>query len=176
MIYTKTLLSGVYVIAPELREDKRGYFFRVFSKDELEKIGIAYNIVQINRSLTVKKGTIRGLHYQKSPLGEDKIIQCIRGSIFDVAIDLRHKSKTYGRWVGEELSEKNKRMLLVPKGFAHGFQALEKNSIVEYFVTEYYSSDHESGVRWNDPRFAVEWPVKRATVSDKDSKWPLFNK
>ena len=176
MIVKKTKIEGVFVIDLEPRGDQRGYFARVFAKEELAKHNISYNIVHVNRSLTAKKGTIRGLHFQKSPKQEDKIVQCLQGSVFDVAIDLRKKSKTYGQWVGEVLSAENKRMLLVPKGFAHGFQTLEKNCLVEYFVSQYYFPEYESGLRWDDPYFSINWPIKKAKVSDKDAHWPLFKK
>jgi dTDP-4-dehydrorhamnose 3,5-epimerase len=175
MIIKKTKIEGVFVIDLEPRGDERGYFARVFAKEELAKHGIKYSIVHMNRSLTGDKGTIRGLHYQKYPKQEDKIVQCLQGSIFDVAVDLRKNSKTYGQWVGEILSAENKRMLLVPKGFAHGFQTLEKNCLVEYFVTQYYSPAYERGLRWNDPRFRIEWPIKKAILSEKDANWPLMS-
>jgi len=175
MIYTKTKIKGVYVIDAQPRGDDRGYFMRVFAKEELLKEGIKYTIVQANRSLTVQKGTIRGLHYQTAPMQEDKIIQCLQGSIFDVALDLRPKSKTYGKWVGEILSAENKKMFLVPKGFAHGFQTLEKNCLVEYFVSAYYSPKHERGIRWNDAFHKIAWPIKKAITSQKDGNWPDFN-
>jgi dTDP-4-dehydrorhamnose 3,5-epimerase len=176
MIITKTKLEGVYIIDLEPRGDQRGYFTRVFAKEELIKHGIAYNIAHINRSSTEKRGTIRGLHFQKAPKQEDKIVQCLQGSIFDVAVDLRKKSKTYGQWVGEVLSAENKRMLLVPKGFAHGFQTLEKNSSVEYLVSQYYYPEYESGLRWDDPYLNIDWPIKKAEVSEKDAKWPFLKK
>lgn len=173
MILTKTKIKEVFIIDLEPREDDRGYFVRVFCKDELKKNRIYYNIVQINRSLTVEKGTIRGLHYQRPPKQEDKIVQCLKGSIFDVVLDLRKKSKTYGKWIGEELNEKNKKMLLIPRGCAHAFQTLEKNTVVEYFVSQYYSPIHEQGVRWNDPIFKIRWPIKKVFLSEKDASWPL---
>lgn len=176
MIITKTKLEGVYILDLEPRGDERGYFARVFAKEELAKYGISYSIVHINRSLTGDKGTIRGMHYQKSPKQEDKIVQCLQGAIFDVALDLRRGSKTYGQWVGEVLSAENKRMLLVPKGFAHGFQTLEKSTLVEYFVSQYYSPSHERGVRWNDPTFAIKWPISKAIVSAKDGQWPDYKR
>jgi len=175
MKYTETKIKGVYVITAEPREDERGYFSRVFAKEELKKLGVSYSIVHINRSLTKEKGTIRGLHFQKKSRAEDKIIQCLEGKIFDVAVDLRKNSKTYGLWIGKVLDSKSKKMLLVPKGCAHGFQTLEKNSIVEYFVTEYYSPSHELGIRYNDPYFSIKWPIKKAILSEKDQNWPLFH-
>lgn len=175
MKITKTKIEGVYLLELEPREDGRGYFARVFGKDELIKQGIKYNIVQINRSLTAERGTIRGLHYQRFPKQEDKIIQCLQGSIFDVALDLRKNSKTYGEWIGQELSDKNKKMLLVPKGCAHGFQTLEKDSLVEYFVSQYYSPSFERGIRWNDSQFEINWPIKKAKVSNKDASWKDYS-
>lgn len=172
----KTKIKGAFVIEPKIIGDQRGYFYRVFAKEILDGFGIKYDIVHINKSFTQKKGTIRGLHYQKSPKQEDKIVQCLKGSIFDVVLDLRKNSKTFGKWVGEILSEDNKKMLLIPKGCAHAFQTLEKNVMVEYFVSEYYSSADERGVRWNDPKFKIKWPIKKATLSEKDSNWPDFKK
>lgn len=176
MIINPTKIEGVYVIEPEPREDDRGYFARVFAKEELSKAGINYSIVHINRSLSKEKGLIRGMHYQKIPKQEDKIVQCLQGKVFDVVIDVREGSKTYGQWVGETLDPLNKKMLLVPKGCAHGFQTLEENSVVEYFVTEYYAPEYEKGIRYNDPFFNVGWPIKEVIVSDKDDKWPLWEK
>ncbi|MCX6782628.1 MAG: dTDP-4-dehydrorhamnose 3,5-epimerase [Candidatus Levybacteria bacterium] len=176
MKFTETKIKGVYIIEPEPREDSRGYFARVFAKEELAKIGIDYSIVHINRSLSTEKGVIRGLHYQKEPHAEDKIVQCLGGKIFDVAVDIRKDSETYGQWVGEILDPSNKKMLLVPKGCAHGFQTLEENSVVEYFVTEYYKPESERGIKYNDAAFNIAWPITDAIVSEKDGNWPDFNK
>ena len=174
MIFTKTKIEGVYIIDLEPRLDERGYFAKVFAQEELKKQGISYKIVNVNRSLTEKRGTIRGLHFQKAPYQEDKIVQCLKGAIFDVALDLRKSSKTYGQWFGEILSEENKKMLLIPKGCAHAFQTLEKNTVVEYFVSQYYSPQYESGIRWNDPRFNIQWPISRVKTSEKDASWELY--
>lgn len=176
MRFTKTKIKGVYIIEPEPREDSRGYFARIFAKEELKEKGISFPIVHINRSVSKDKGVIRGIHYQRYPKGEDKIIQCVQGKIFDVAIDIRKNSKTYGHWVGEVLDAHNKKMLLVPKGCAHAFQTLEKNSLVEYFVTQYYSPLYEQGIRYNDPFFHINWPIKKIIVSEKDRSWPDFEK
>ena len=175
MKFTKTNIKGVYVITLELRNDTRGSFTRNFCKKEFTEAGINIDIVQINRSLTREKGTIRGLHYQRYPKSEDKIVQCLKGSIFDVAVDLRKNSPTYGKWVGETLSEDNNKMLLIPKGFAHGFQALENEVVVQYFVSQYYSPDYEKGLRWNDPLLNIQWPIKNAKLSDKDKQWPYMS-
>lgn len=172
----RTKISDVYILEVEPRVDDRGYFTRVFAKEILKASKIPYDIVHINRSLTKRKGTIRGIHYQVKPREEDKIIQCIQGKIFDVAVDLRPRSKTFGKWVGVELSGENKKMLLVPKGCGHAFETLTPNCLIEYFVSEYYSPEHERGAPWNDPFFKIDWPIKRATLSEKDKKCPPFRK
>ena len=174
MKISKTKIAGVCIIEAEPREDERGYFARVFAKEILKANGISYNIVHINRSLTRKRGTIRGIHYQIKPREEDKIIQCIQGKILDVAVDLRRNSKTYGKWVSVELSGENKKMFLVPKGCGHAFQTLSPNCLIEYFVSEYYSPEHERGALWSDPFFKIKWPIKRTTLSDKDKNWPPY--
>jgi dTDP-4-dehydrorhamnose 3,5-epimerase len=176
MTITKTNISDVVTIDPNVFEDGRGFFTRVFAKEVLKKEKIHFPIVHVNKSFTKQKGTIRGLHYQIPPHQEQKIVQCHQGAIFDVALDIRRNSKTFGRWVGEVLSAENKRMLYIPKGFAHGFQTLEPNCLVEYFVSDYYAPDLERGIRWNDPLFALEWPIPKATLSEKDSMWPFFIK
>lgn len=173
MKITKTKIEGVYVIEMELRQDVRGYFTRVFCKHELREAGVHFDIVQINRSKTTKKGTVRGMHYQNRPYAEDKIIQCVQGAIFDVALDLRKDSLTYGEWFAKELTADNNTMLLVPKGCAHGFQSLRPDTVVEYFVSEYYTAKAESGIRWDDSEFAIDWPLKNANLSEKDAAWPL---
>lgn len=176
MLINKTKIKDVFVIQQEPRIDARGYFSRIFAREELRKKGIRFSIAHANRSLTKEKGVVRGMHYQIYPKQEDKIIHCIQGAIFDVALDIRKKSATYGQWVGKVLSGKNKTMLLVPRGFAHGFQTLEKNCLVEYFVTQYYAPEHERGIRWNDPCFNIDWPIKKAILSKKDRQWSLKNK
>jgi dTDP-4-dehydrorhamnose 3,5-epimerase len=176
MIFKKTKIKGLYIIEPEFKIDERGYFARIFCKKEFKKNGFDFEIVQTNRSLTKKKGTIRGMHFQKKPKSEDKIICCLKGKIFDVAIDLRKNSPTFGKWVGVELSEENKKMFLIPKGFAHGFQTLTDNCEILYFMSEFYSPKYESGVRWNDPFFNIKWPIKNPILSEKDKNWPLVKK
>lgn len=177
MIFHKTKIEGVYVIEPELRSDERGYFTRMFCKQELAAAGINFfEIAQGNKSLSKTRGTIRGMHYQLPPKSEDKIIQCIAGIIYDVALDVRKESQTCGQWVAEELSAENGKMLLVPKGCAHGFQALAENCMVQYLVSEYYAPEAERGLRWNDPTFKIAWPIADAIVSEKDGSWPLYQK
>lgn len=174
MIFRKTKIDGLYTIEMELKIDERGYFARTFCGKELVKEGLKFNIVQINRSVTNKKGTIRGMHFQEVPKAESKIVQCLRGAVYDVAIDLRKNSPTYGQWAAEELSEKNKKMFFIPKGFAHGFQTLINNCEMQYFMSEFYFPEYASGVRWNDPFFNIYWPMKNPIISEKDKDWPLI--
>ena len=173
MIFHKTKIKGLYITELELKKDERGSFARIFGQDELAREGLNFKIVQANRSLTLTKGTIRGMHFQKEPNAEDKIVQCLRGRVYDVVIDLRKNSPTYGQWLAEELSEDNSKMFYIPKGFAHGFQTLTDNCEMQYFMSEFYSSEHASGIRWDDPIFNITWPVAVTDLSDKDKKWPL---
>lgn len=174
MIFNKTKLDGVYIIEPELKIDERGYFSRIFCEKEMTKNGINFKIVQISHSLSKKRGLIRGMHFQKNPKAEDRIVQCLRGAIYDVVVDLRKNSATYGRWVAEGLNEQNKKMFLIPKGFAHGFQSLTDSCEVQYFMSEFYSPEHSLGVRWNDPFLNIEWPIENPILSEKDKNWPLI--
>lgn len=164
-------IHGAYIIELELKTDRRGYFTRVFSLDLIRKFNPEFSIVQINQSLSKRRGMIRGLHMQENPKGEAKIMQCIRGEAYDVIVDLRRGSPTYGKWHGTVISEKNRKMIFVPKGCAHGFQAMVDNTIVQYPVSEFYSPKHEMGLRWDDPAIRIKWPIKNAIVSDKDKKW-----
>lgn len=172
----QTKIKGVYIIKPDVKIDDRGYFFRVFCNKEIKENGIDFEIKQINRSFNKKKGTLHGMHFQKHPKAEGKIVQCIKGAIYDIALDLRPNSKTYGKWVGEELSEGNKKMLLIPKGCAHGYQSLKDNSEILYFSSEFYSPKYEGGIRWNDSFFKIKWPIKISNISDKDKIWPLIKR
>lgn len=174
MKIVQTKIEGVYILTPEPKIDSRGYFERVFAKEELKKVGIDFSIAHINRSRSYDKGVIRGMHYQIKPMEEDKIVQCLSGKIFDVAIDLRKNSKTFGQWVGQILDSEDKNMMLTPKGCAHGFQTLEENSLVEYFSTQIFSPENERGVRFNDPQFSIDWPIEDFIISEKDRNWPDF--
>ena len=175
MIFTKTKIEGVFIITQEQRIDKRGYFSRIFAKEELKIIGIPFEIAHINRSLTFDKGTVRGMHYQIRPKQEDKIVQCINGKVFDVALDLRRESKTYGKWIGEELSGKNRKMLLLPKGVAHGFQTLEDNTELIYHHSQYYKPGYEAGIKYSDPKVNIKWPGKITNISNRDNEHPLLD-
>lgn len=174
MIFTKTPLKDAYVVAVEKRGDDRGFFGRSFCLDEFDKAGIPFVVKQGNVSLSAKKGTLRGLHFQKTPHQEDKLIRCTKGAIFDVILDLRPESPTYKQWFGVELSEDNHRAMLCPKGFAHGQISLTDNAEITYLVSEFYSPESESGIRWNDPMFKIEWPSEPTEMSDKDKNWPDY--
>jgi dTDP-4-dehydrorhamnose 3,5-epimerase len=173
MIIRETKLKGLYIIELEPKNDERGYFARVFCEEELKKNSLQFNIVQINQTLTKKKGTVRGMHFQRPPKAEHKIVQCLKGSIFDVAIDLRKNSPTYGQWIAEKLTADNKKIFLIPKGFAHGFQTLTDNCEVQYLMSEFYSPEQASGVHWKDPFFNIQWPIKNPILSERDRMWSL---
>lgn len=176
MIFTRTELAGARIVEPERREDARGYFARVFCEREFEAHGLPTRMVQTNVSLTRRAGTLRGMHYQAAPYEEDKLVRCVRGAIWDAIVDLRPDSATYCRWLGIELSESNGRMLLVPKGFAHGFVALCDDATVCYHMSQFYAPEVQRGARHDDPAFRIEWPVPISDMSEKDRTWPDFVK
>jgi dTDP-4-dehydrorhamnose 3,5-epimerase len=171
----KTTLDGSYEINPDEKADNRGFFTRYWCKKEYSSLGLDANIVQINSSMSKNKGTIRGLHFQYPPKAETKIIRCIRGSIFDVIVDIRQGSKTYGQWFGKELNEKNRAMMYVPQGFAHGFQTLIKNVELLYLHSEYYSKEHEGGLLYNDINVGIDWPLAMTEISPRDKSHPTLN-
>ncbi|MFH2043940.1 MAG: dTDP-4-dehydrorhamnose 3,5-epimerase [Pseudomonadota bacterium] len=170
----RTPLQDAFIIEPKPFVDTRGKFSRVFCQNELCDILDGKNIVQINQSLTCHKGAIRGMHFQYPPMAEIKMVRCITGEVYDVMVDLRKNSPTFLKWHGEILSSENMKMMYVPKGFAHGFQALEENSEIIYFVTEFYSPEHEEGVRYSDPLINIQWPLKITDISEKDKKHSLL--
>ncbi len=174
MKFAPTPLSGAVLIEPELRPDERGFFARTFCREELARQGIDFAIVQSNVSFNRSRGTLRGMHFQREPRAEDKLVSCVRGRIFDVIIDLRAGSPTRGRWYGVELSAENRRILYVPKGFAHGFQTLSDEAEVYYQMSEYYSPAHAAGVRWDDAAFGIDWPLPVGVVSEKDRSYPDY--
>ena len=167
-------LLGTKKIKKKKYQDKRGYLSRVFCYEELKKNKINFNIKQINITLTKKKGTIRGLHFQLPPHSEIKMVSCIKGKIFDVIVDLRKNSKTFLKTYSEILSEKNQKSLIVPKGFAHGFQALEDNCEILYFHSENYNSDYEDGIKYNDPQLSIKWPKNTTNISKRDDNFKLI--
>ncbi len=175
MKFNKTKLNDSFVIDLDKREDERGFFARLFCINEFDQNQADRNIVQINNSLSRDKGTLRGIHYQLSPKSETKIVRCIKGSLWDVIVDLRPDSPTFLQWFGETLSAENRRMMFVPKGFGHGFITLVPDTEAIYFVTEYYSPEHERGLRWDDPKIGIEWPIEPVIISEKDRKHKDFD-
>ncbi|MFW6323700.1 MAG: dTDP-4-dehydrorhamnose 3,5-epimerase [Desulfovibrionales bacterium] len=176
MKVAQTKLPGVYVISPDKKEDERGFFARAWDREELQRFGMNPEIgVQANIGYNKRKATLRGLHYQDSPFEEAKLVRCICGAAFDVALDLRPKSPTFGKWEGVELTGDNRRMLYIPEGCAHGYMTLLDDSEIFYPVSAPYSPAHERGVRWDDPKFAIDWPMSKGLViSQKDQSWPDF--
>jgi dTDP-4-dehydrorhamnose 3,5-epimerase len=176
MIFTETKIKGVYLIEPELLTDERGFFARSFCKDEFRKHGLETDIVQCNISSNKKKGTLRGMHYQVPPYEEAKIVSCTKGSIYDVVVDLRRDSLTYFQWVATEISDKNFKMVYIPRGCAHGFQTLVDDAIVYYQMTEFFHPEYARGVRWDDAMFKIDWPINKLTISKKDQSYPKLFK
>lgn len=175
MIFNKTKLKDAVLIDIEKKEDFRGFFARSWDTKIFEENDLNPNLVQCNISLSKKKGTIRGMHYQKPPNEEAKLIRCIRGKIYDVIIDIRSQSETFKQWEAFELSSDNYRMLYVPEGFAHGFQSMEDNTEIFYQVSQFYAPDSERGIRWNDLAFNIKWPLKVSDISEKDKSIKDFN-
>ncbi len=175
MKFHQTPVKGAYTIELEKRGDDRGFFARAFCANEFGAAGLSTAFVQINNSLSEKKGTLRGFHYQLPPSAETKVVRCIRGAVYDVVLDLREDSDTFGAWFGAELSAENRVMMYVPKGCAHGLITLEDSTEVFYLADSFYDPDCERGVRFDDPRFGVEWPLTPTEISAKDRSWPLFD-
>ena len=195
MLFVETKLKGAFIIELEPIEDERGFFARTFCRREFESHGLYSNFVQCNISHNLKKGALRGMHYQAAPYEEAKLVRCVRGSIYDVIIDLRPDSPTYCKWTGVELTAHcsqltakgspsaahssqltaHYRMLYIPQGFAHGFLTLEDDTEVFYQMSEFYSPDHVRGIRWNDPIFGIQWPSDVQVISDRDRCYPDFN-
>jgi dTDP-4-dehydrorhamnose 3,5-epimerase len=176
MIFTETKLQGVYQINLELREDDRGFFARSFCQNEFAARDLQTVIAQSNVSFNRKKGTLRGMHFQTAPKAEAKLVRCSRGAIYDVIIDLRPESATYCFWDAIDLTADKNRMLYIPEGFAHGFQTLVDDTEVFYQMFEFYSPEHASGVRWDDPAFGITWPIADPIISEKDRSYALHKK
>lgn len=172
----QTKLEGVYLLEPNVFADDRGYFVETFNHDVYEEAGVHSAFLQDNQSLSKQAGTLRGLHYQLAPDAQLKVVRCVTGAIFDVAVDIRTDSPTYKQWVGVILSEHNQRQLVVPKGFAHGFCTLVDQTIVAYKVDQLYSPLNDRGIRWNDPEIAIDWPCSQPILSKKDRAHPLLHK
>ncbi len=175
MKFHPTPLKGAYTIELERRGDDRGFFARLFCVREFSQAGLAPTFVQVNNSLSAKKGTLRGMHYQLPNHAEVKVVRCVRGALWDVILDLRPDSESFGRWFGAELSAENRTMMYVPKGFAHAILTLTDDTEAIYLVDEFYGPTEERGIRWNDPRFSIAWPIEPSEVSPKDASWPDFD-
>lgn len=175
MIFTETPLNGAFLIDLEKRGDERGFFARAFCEREFANHGLITRIVQANNSLSAQKGTLRGMHYQLAPKAETKIVRCLRGALHDTILDLRPSSPTFGQSFGADLTAENRRMIYVPKGFAHGFITLTDDTEAFYLVDEFYAPECERGIRWNDPRFAIHWPGQPVVISDKDHNYRDFD-
>ena len=174
MIFYKTFIEGAYVIDLELIKDDRGFFARTFCAQEFEERGLKPAVVQCNMSSNYKQGTLRGLHFQIAPATETKLLRCTHGAIYDVIVDLRKDSPTYLSHVSVELSAKNRRALYVPEMFAHGYQTLTDNAEVTYQMSEFYTPGYERGLRYSDPKLAIDWPLPVSIISHKDANWPLL--
>jgi dTDP-4-dehydrorhamnose 3,5-epimerase len=172
MKFTPTSLQDAVLIEQERHADARGYFARTFCVQEFERAGLETAFVQANASHNARAGTLRGMHFQRPPHGEVKLVRCVKGAIHDVIVDLRRDSPTYGRWEGFDLTEENGRMLYVPAGFAHGFQTLVDDTDVAYQVSHPYTAGAEGGLRWDDPAFGIAWSLPVTTISEKDASWP----
>ena len=167
-----TALPEVKLIEPDVFGDNRGWFYESYSYEKLKKLGIGVNFVQDNRSFSKEKGTLRGIHFQKTPMAQSKLVSCTRGELLDVAVDLRKGSPTYLKWISVRLSEENKHMLFIPKGFGHGFVTLTENVEVLYKVDNYYSKQHDRSIRFDDEQIGVEWDVENPVLSEKDRLAP----
>jgi dTDP-4-dehydrorhamnose 3,5-epimerase len=174
LIFKPTDLPGAYVIEPDRRADLRGYFARTYCEKEYADHGLETHISQSSVSFNLRKGTLRGMHYQAAPFEEVKVVRCNRGSIYDVIIDLRPDSPAYKKWFAVQLDEENGRILYIPEGFAHGFQTLADNTEVFYQMSQVFSAEHARGVRWNDPAFSIDWPDANRIILDRDRNYPDF--
>lgn len=174
MIFDPTPLPGSFLITPKVLGDNRGWFMRTFCKNSFAGIGHHKEWVQMNQSYTALKGTVRGLHFQRAPHEEIKLVRCIAGAAYDVILDLRQNSATYLQWFGAEISASNKQMMYIPEGFAHGFQALTNDVELVYCHSEYYTPAAEAGIRYNDPKINIQWPLHPVELSARDQQHPLL--
>lgn len=174
MKITKTKLEGVVIIEPDVFGDSRGFFMESWNKKKMEEAGLFYNFVQDNHSKSTVKGTLRGIHFQKGDKAQAKLVRCVKGAVLDVAVDLRKNSPTFKQWVGVELSAENKKQLLIPRGFGHGFVTLTDDVEFLYKADNYYAPEADAGIWWNDPDIAVEWGVENPILSEKDKKNPFL--
>lgn len=174
MKITKTKLEGVVIMEPDVFGDNRGFFMESWNKKKMEEAGLYYDFVQDNHSKSTVKGTLRGIHFQKGDKAQAKLVRCVKGTVLDVAVDLRKNSPTFKQWVGVELSAENKKQLLIPRGFGHGFVTLTDDVEFLYKADNYYAPEADAGIRWNDPDIGVEWGVENPILSEKDKKNPFL--
>lgn len=174
MTFTKTKLDGVYIVQPAVFGDRRGFFMESWSQREFEKVGLFYNFVQDNHSSSDVKGTLRGIHFQRGEKAQAKLVRCTQGTVLDIAIDLRPESSTYKQWIAVELSAENKKQLLIPRGFGHGFLTLTDHVEFLYKADNFYAPEADGGIRWNDPDLAVDWGITDPILSQKDQTAPFL--
>lgn len=170
----QTKLDGVYILLPKVFGDHRGWFMESWSQRTMEEAGLFYDFVQDNHSMSAVKGTLRGIHFQRGDKAQAKLVRCVRGAVLDVAVDLRHDSPTYRQWVAVELSGENKKQLLIPRGFGHGFVTLTNDVEFLYKTDQYYAPEADGGIRWNDPDIGVDWGVDQPILSEKDKNNPFL--
>jgi dTDP-4-dehydrorhamnose 3,5-epimerase len=176
MRFRETPLPGAFLVELELHEDERGFFARTWCREEFEAHGLSTEIAQCSISRNTKRGTLRGMHFQRAPHEETKLVRCVRGTIYDVIVDLRPESPAHTRWFGVELSGRAGNALLIPPGFAHGFQTLEDDTDVLYQISAAYQPGSAAGVAWDDPAFGIEWPHSKGRImSDRDRAWPPYD-
>lgn len=174
MKFEKTKLEGVVIIIPDVFGDHRGFFMESWSEHKMEEAGLHYDFVQDNHSMSSVKGTLRGIHFQKGDKAQAKLVRCVKGAVLDVAVDLRHESPTYKQWVAVELSAENKKQLMIPRGFGHGFVTLTDEVEFLYKADNYYAPEADGGIRWNDPEIGVDWRIEKPILSEKDEKNPFL--
>lgn len=174
MNFIQTKIDGVVIVEPAVFGDHRGFFMECWSKHAFEEAGLRYDFVQDNHSSSTVKGTLRGIHFQRGDKAQAKLVRCVCGAVLDVAVDLRPGSSTYGKWVSAELSARNKRMLMIPRGFGHGFVTLTDDVEFLYKADNFYAPESEGGILWNDPELAVDWGVEHPILSAKDERNPLL--
>jgi len=174
MAVTQTKLKGVFLIEPQVFGDERGWFMETWSKAKFEAAGLNFDFLQDNQSFSAQKGTLRGLHYQLNPMAQAKLVRCTRGELLDVAVDIRKNSPQFGKWTSAILSAENKRQLLIPRGFAHGFITLTDNVEVQYKADNFYAPQCEGNIRWNDPQIGIDWKIEPTILADKDANAPFL--
>lgn len=174
MQVTKTILDGVLILEPKVFGDARGWFMETWSARKFEAAGLNFNFVQDNQSYSAQRGTLRGLHYQTAPFAQAKLVRCTRGKLLDVAVDIREGSETFAKWVAVELTAENKKQLLIPRGFAHGFLTLTDDVEIQYKADNFYAPNCDGNIRWDDEEIKIDWPFAPTILAEKDAKAPTL--